>query len=190
MGRTYYGVMFAPVDDDTWVGLTDMALPVGTAADWAVRPDCGALVLFCGTARDHAPGRSGVERLEYEAYEDHVTPRLRLLEVEMRRRWPVIGRIGLLHRIGVVPVGEPSVVVVVSSPHRPEAFSAARYGIDTLKATVPIWKRETWSGGESWGLEAQHISEVGHSEANPLATSHKNAVLGNREDARGPVTKP
>ena len=59
-----------------------------------------------------------------------------------------------------MPVGESSVVVVASSPHRPAAFEAARYGIDTLKATVPIWKRETWADGESWGLEAQHISEV------------------------------
>ena len=66
----------------------------------------------------------------------------------------------LLHRVGVVPVGESSVVVVASAPHREEAFAAARFGIDTLKATVPIWKRETWKDGESWGLEAQHITEI------------------------------
>jgi molybdopterin synthase catalytic subunit len=66
----------------------------------------------------------------------------------------------LLHRTGVVPVGESSVVVVVSAPHRGDAFSAARFCIDTLKATVPIWKREIWRDGESWGLEAQHITEV------------------------------
>lgn len=158
----YHGsVLTSPENDDTWLGLTDSPLPVGAAADWAVRPHCGALVVFSGTARDHAPGREHVERLEYEAYEEHVVPRLGDIAAEIRRRWPAVGRVALLHRVGVVPVGESSVVVAVSSPHRPEAFEAARYGIDTLKATVPIWKRETWAGGESWGLESQHIAEVG-----------------------------
>ncbi len=160
-GALYHGRVLTPPQDDTWLGLTDAELPVGAAADWAVRPYCGALVLFSGTARDHAPGREGVERLEYEAYEEHVVPRLAEIATEIRRRWPTIGRIALLHRVGVVPVGESSVVVVVSSPHRPESFEAARFGIDTLKATVPIWKRETWVDGESWGLETQHITEVG-----------------------------
>ena len=59
-----------------------------------------------------------------------------------------------------MPVGESSVVVAASAPHRGEAFDAARYGIDTLKATIPIWKRESWEGGESWALEAQHITEA------------------------------
>ena len=153
--------MLTPPNDHTWLGLTDGPLPVGEAADWAVQPHCGALVLFSGTARDHAPGRDGVERLEYEAYEQHVVPRLGEIAAEMRSRWPSLGRIVLLHRVGVVPVGESSVVVVASSPHRPESFEAARFGIDTLKATVPIWKRETWADGESWGLESQHIAEVG-----------------------------
>ncbi len=152
--------MLAPADADTWLGLTESVLPVGVAADWAVLPNCGAVVLFSGTSRDHAPGRVGVERLEYEAYEEQVVPRLQAIADEMRQRWPDLGRIALLHRQGVVPVGESSVVVVASSPHRPPAFEAARFGIDTLKATMPIWKRETWSGGESWGLESQHIAEV------------------------------
>ena len=149
-----------PLTDNDWLGLTDGALPVGRAADWAVLPSCGAIVLFSGTARDHAPGRDGVERLEYEAYEEHVIPRLAEIAAKMRVNWPALGRVALLHRVGVVPVGDSSVVVVASSPHRPEAFSAARFGIDTLKATVPIWKREVWSEGESWGREAQHISDV------------------------------
>ncbi len=153
--------MLTAPNDDTWLALTESPLPVGVAADWAVRPNCGALVLFSGTARDHAPGREQVDRLEYEAYEDHVVPRLADIADEMRKRWPTLGRVGLLHRIGVVPIGESSVVVVVSSPHRPESFEAARFAIDTLKATVPIWKREIWATGESWGLEAQHIGEVG-----------------------------
>jgi molybdopterin synthase catalytic subunit len=85
----------------------------------------------------------------------------------MRGRWPDLGRIALLHRVGVVPIGESSVVVAVSSAHRPAAFEAARFGIDSLKATAPIWKRERWAGGESWGLEAQHITDVGSLDTSP-----------------------
>jgi molybdopterin synthase catalytic subunit len=66
----------------------------------------------------------------------------------------------LLHRVGGVPIGESAVVVVVSSPHRPDAFAAARFCIDAVKASVPIWKRESWDGGESWGLEAQHLVDA------------------------------
>jgi molybdopterin synthase catalytic subunit len=126
-----------------------------------VRPDCGGLVLFCGTARDHAEGRPGVEHLEYEAYDEQVVPRLTTVADEARVRWPEIGRIVLLHRTGPLAIGESAVVVVVSAPHRAAAFEAARFCIDTLKRTVPIWKREVWAGGASWGLEAQHIVDVG-----------------------------
>ncbi|MCP5025937.1 MAG: molybdenum cofactor biosynthesis protein MoaE [Actinomycetia bacterium] len=152
--------MTPPEEGEIWVGLTDERLPVAEAGDWVVRPDCGAVVLFSGTARDHAPGRPGVDRLEYEAYVEQVTPRLQAIAEEAWRRWPDLGRMALLHRIGEVPVGESSVIVAASSPHRPEAFEAARFGIDTLKATVPIWKRESWEGGESWGLESKPITEV------------------------------
>lgn len=159
----HYGVLTPPTDQNDWVGLTEDPLPVGAAADWAVLPNCGAMVLFSGTARDHAPGREGVEQLEYEAYEEHVVPRLAEIAARARETWPTLGRLVLLHRVGVVPVGESSVIVVASSPHRAESFAAARFGIDTLKASVPIWKRERWKDGESWGLEAQHISDVGES---------------------------
>ena len=162
VGGPYAVEMLTPPEQgDAWLALTEEPLPVGAAADWSVLPRCGAVVLFSGTARDHAPGRAEVELLEYEAYEEHVVPRLGAIAQEMRKRWPTLGRVVLIHRIGVVPVGESSVVVVASAPHRPEAFEAARFGIDTLKASVPIWKRETWRDGESWGLEAQHITDAG-----------------------------
>src|SRR5262245_26068670 len=125
---------------DTWVGLLSSPLPVAEAAAWVVRPDCGGLVLFSGTARDHAPGRVDVQRLEYEAYEEHVEPALRKVADAARDRWPALGRIVLLHRVGEVPLGESAVVVAVSAPHRPEAFEAARFCIDTIKQDVPIWK--------------------------------------------------
>jgi molybdopterin synthase catalytic subunit len=71
----------------------------------------------------------------------------------------------LWHRVGPLAVTESSVVVAVSTGHRPEAFDAARYGIDTLKATVPIWKREVWEGGEDWGLAATEVGAVGPPES-------------------------
>ena len=127
---------------------------------WVGRPDCGGIVLFSGTARDHSEGRQGVSVLEYEAYHEQVVPRLEALAAEARVRWPGIARVALLHRAGRVEIGDSAVVVAVSAPHRPEAFAAARFCIDGLKATVPIWKREIWEGGESWGLESQHIAEA------------------------------
>lgn len=127
---------------------------------WAVRPNCGAVVLFSGTARDHSVGRDDVSLLEYEAYEQHVVPRLSAIADEARVRWPDIVRVLMWHRTGRVEIGDTAVVVVVSSPHRDAAFSAGRFCIDALKASVPIWKRETWRDGESWGLEAQHLTEA------------------------------
>jgi molybdopterin synthase catalytic subunit len=152
------GTGAAPARGDDWVALSAETLPVAEASAWVVRQDCGATVTFTGTARDHAVGRPGVHRLEYEAYEEQVGPRLQALIGELRARWPAVGRVALLHRTGVVALGEAAVVVAVSSPHRAEAFEAARYAIDELKRTAPIWKREAWAEGESWGLEAQALS--------------------------------
>jgi molybdopterin synthase catalytic subunit len=151
----------APDNGADWVALSPTPLPVATASEWIVLPSCGGTVTFTGTARDHAEGRPGVHRLEYEAYDEPALARLRAIAAEIRTRWPVVGRIALLHRTGVVELGDAAVVVAVSAPHRAEAFEAARFGIDELKRTVPIWKRESWDGGESWGLEAQHLTEVG-----------------------------
>jgi molybdopterin synthase catalytic subunit len=147
-------------DVDDWVALTRERLPVHAALDWAVRPDCGAVVLFSGTVRDHSEGRQGVTSLEYEAYEEEVEPRLTAIAAEARRRWPTLGRIALLHRSGPLAVTETSVVVVASAPHRDEAFAAARWAIDTLKATVPIWKRERWADGEDWSVCDHPVAEV------------------------------
>jgi molybdopterin synthase catalytic subunit len=145
-----------PPSADTWLALGDGVLPVAAAADWVVVPRCGAVALFVGTARDHAGDRTGVERLTYEAYEEQAVPKLAAVADEVRARWPEVGRIALLHRTGALEVGDAAVVVAVSTPHRGAAFEVARYAIDAVKATVPIWKKETWAGGESWGLEAQH----------------------------------
>ncbi len=111
-------------------------------------PGAGGTALFVGTTRDENEGRV-VERLEYEAYEAMAVDEMRLIGEEILRRWRVVA-VAMVHRIGVVPVGQASVAVAVSAAHREEAFAACRYGIDTLKATVPIWKKEYYLGGERW----------------------------------------
>lgn len=166
--RAYDGQVISPAGDN-WTGIVDGPLPVAEASEWIVLPSCGAAVVFSGTARDHSSGRPDVNRLEYEAYEEQVVPRLDALVAATRSRWPDIGRMALIHRIGHVPVTESAVIVAVSSPHRDTSFEAARYGIDTLKATVPIWKKERWDGGESWGLEPQHLEEIAAAEADPTS---------------------
>jgi molybdopterin synthase catalytic subunit len=130
------------------------------AIGWVTLPGCGAQVVFSGTVRDHAEGRSGVSRIEYEAYAEQVEARLADIASGARHRWPMLGRIALLHRVGELTVGECSVLVVVSAPHRAEAFDAARWSIDTLKEAVPIWKRETWEGGVDWGTGAHDLADI------------------------------
>lgn len=143
-----------------WVALTDSVLSMDRATRWVEQPGCGAVVVFGGTVRDHAEGRPGVDELQYEAYGSQVEPRLRLIAEQAAARWPGIGRVAVWHRTGTLAVGEYSVVVAVSAAHRGEAFEAARYCIDTVKHTVPIWKRERWDGGEDWGVDAHEVSEV------------------------------
>ena len=151
--------MRPPDTGDEWLALTDESLAVGEAYEWCVRGDCGAVVVFSGTVRDHAVDengevRHGVGHLTYEAYETQVIPRLDAIAREVRRRWPTSGRVVLWHRIGRIELGESSVVVAVATPHRPEAFVAAQYAIDAVKASAPIWKHEEWQDGEAWGTNA------------------------------------
>ncbi len=152
--------MAAPADGDDWLELTGDALCADDVLRWSVLPGCGAQVLFSGTVRDHAEGRTGVTQLEYEAYMSAAEARLADVVAEARRRWPDLGRVALLHRVGRLEVGECSVLVVTSAPHRDAAFESARWCIDTLKETVPIWKRETWEGGEGWGADASDITSL------------------------------
>jgi molybdopterin synthase catalytic subunit len=86
----------------------------------------------------------GVRGMTYEAYEEEATNRFAEIAGEARRRWPDLERVALLHRVGDLALSDTSVAVVVSAPHRAEAFEAARFCIDTLKETAPIWKREHW----------------------------------------------
>ncbi|MEO8264893.1 MAG: molybdenum cofactor biosynthesis protein MoaE [Ilumatobacteraceae bacterium] len=149
--------MQPPASGNSWLSLTDDALPIAVAYEWAVLPQCGAVVLFSGTVRDHALDEQGVlrhhvESLTYEAYESQVVPRFEAIDVELRQRWPETGRVVLMHRTGTLALGESSVIAVVSATHRAEAFEAARFAIDALKLSAPIWKHESWQGGSDWGV--------------------------------------
>ena len=113
------------------------------------RNGCGAVCLFLGTVRD-LTGDEVTEFLQYEAYPPMAEKKLAEIEAEVRRRWPV-GDVAMVHRVGKLAVGEISVAVAVSSPHRAEAFTACRYAIDTLKEVVPIWKKDiSPTGSAAW----------------------------------------
>jgi molybdopterin synthase catalytic subunit len=117
------------------------ALTATTAAD-------GALCLFVGVVRNENGGRP-VRHLEYEAYEEMALPLMRQIASEAAARWPVTD-LRVVHRLGRLEIGEPSVAVAVASPHRAEAFAACRYVIDAVKAQVPIWKKEFYEDGAAW----------------------------------------
>jgi molybdopterin synthase catalytic subunit len=146
--------------DATRIALTRDALPTTEATEWATTPGSGAVVTFLGVVRDHADGRDRVTGLSYEAYEEEAEARLARVADGARARWPAVERIALVHRLGDLALSEASVLVVVSAPHRGDAFDAARFCIDTLKETVPIWKREHWSGGSTWSDAASPVSSV------------------------------
>lgn len=113
----------------------------------AARPAAGAVVLFLGTTRELTDGRRTVT-LDYEAYDEMAEKQLAELEAEARRRWPLVECL-IVHRLGSVPLAEASVAIVVSTPHRADAFAAGQWLIDSLKRDVPIWKQEHWADGTS-----------------------------------------
>lgn len=121
---------------------------------WLVSgPECGAVVLFIGVVRELTGERRTVS-LRYEAYGEMAKREMQAIAEEIQKRWPG-ARVALGHRVGELGPGEASVIVAVATPHRGAAFEAARYGIDTLKERVPIWKKEVWDDGESWvGIDA------------------------------------
>jgi MoaE-MoaD fusion protein len=110
--------------------------------------DAGAIATFVGTTRARSRGRD-VIRLEYEAYEEMAEAEMARIASELKARHDVLD-VAIHHRVGPVEIGETSVVIAVSAPHRAAAFEACREAIDTLKQTVPLWKKELYVGGEEW----------------------------------------
>jgi len=120
------------------------------------RGEDGAVVTFEGVTRNNSKGRRTI-RLEYEVYRPMALEQMRAIVREIRAKWQ-IGRMGIIHRLGSLEIGEASVVIVVTSAHRAVAFEACRYAIDRLKKTVPIWKKEFFEDGEVW-VEGEVISK-------------------------------
>ena len=117
-------------------------------------PSAGAIDLFIGTTRDHSRDKK-VIALEYEAYTPMALRLMCEIAGELRARWSV-RNVAIVHRVGRLMIGEASIVIAVSSAHRKDAFEACRYAIDTLKKTVPIWKKEFFEDGEIW------VGQEGH----------------------------
>jgi molybdopterin synthase catalytic subunit len=116
-------------------------------------PGAGGIVIFSGVVRNETGGRP-VKYLEYEAHAPMAEAKLREIGAAIRGRWPGVKRVAMLHRIGRLEIGESSVLIAVSAAHRGDAFEACRYAIDTLKQTVPVWKKEHFEDGEVWvGLQ-------------------------------------
>ena len=128
--------------------LSDEPLSVERAAAEVASDDAGAIATFVGTTRARSRGRD-VIRLEYEAYEGMAEAEMERIAGELKARHDVI-EVAIHHRVGPVEIGETSVVIAVSAPHRAAAFDACREAIDTLKRSVPLWKKELYVGGEEW----------------------------------------
>lgn len=144
-----------PVAARDLVTVSEECIDPAALVDFVADDAAGATVLFLGTVRDHAPGRSGVTHLEYEAYGEVVEAKIAGILSEARDRWPIIAA-AAVHRVGSLGVRETSVAVAVSSAHRVDAFAAGRYLIDELKGRAPIWKKEHWPGGAEWVREDIH----------------------------------
>ena len=129
--------------------IVEEPLDVGGIVSGAFRPDCGAVTTFVGTTRVDESDGAAVEYLEYEAYRPMADRKLEEIGGEIRERWDLRG-VSIVHRVGRVDPGEPSVVIAVAAPRRGPAFEASRYAIERIKEIVPIWKREIWSDGYVW----------------------------------------
>lgn len=128
--------------------VTVVRAPIDVAGLSTPTPEDGALCVFTGVVRNHNDGKS-VLHLEYEGYEEMVVSVFEEIEAEAKQRFGVT-RVRIVHRLGRMEIGETSVAVAVSSPHRKEAFEACRFAIDTLKHKAPIWKKEFYADGSSW----------------------------------------
>jgi MoaE-MoaD fusion protein len=123
-------------------------LDLGAAVAEAASDEAGAIATFVGTVRSSSRGRV-VDYLEYEAFEEMAEPLLERLAGELTAKHG-LNAVAIHHRIGRVDIGEASVVIAVSAPHRAAALDACREAIDTLKTTIPLWKKEVYEGGEEW----------------------------------------
>lgn len=132
----------------TQIQISPNPLNIQSAIDWIQSPESGGIDVFIGTVRNATKGKT-VIRLEFEAYEPMALAEMEKIVKQAFEKWPVQKAL-IHHRVGVLQVGEVPVIIAVSAAHRAAAFEACRYIIDTLKQTVPIWKKEIFEDGEVW----------------------------------------
>jgi len=130
------------------VSLTSNPIDIASAYKYLQADGAGAIDLFLGVVRDNTQARP-VDRLEYEAYDRMALSEMKKIADEACRRWNIL-KFVVIHRTGLLRIGEMAVLIGVSTPHRADAFDATRYIIDTIKQTVPIWKKEVFMDGEIW----------------------------------------
>ena len=130
------------------IKVTAEPLDIPACIEWVMSPQSGGIDVFIGTVRDATKGKP-VVRLEFEAYVPMALSEMRKLAEQATAKWP-LHKVLLHHRTGVLPVGDVPVVIAVSAAHRAAAFDACRFLIDTLKQTVPIWKKEIFEDGQVW----------------------------------------
>ena len=135
-------------NDNNFFKITSTKIEVEEVIGKASDIESGAMVVFIGTVRKSSRGKE-VKYLEYEAYGEMALREFYKIAQEIRQMWNV-RKLAIVHRIGKLNLGEISVLIVVSAPHRDEAYRASRYAIEKLKQSVPIWKKEVWEGGEEW----------------------------------------
>lgn len=136
--------------------LTHDPIDVAAVERAVLHPSCGAVLLFLGTARDNF-GDKQVTRLEYEAWDEVAVLALEEIGQACAQRWPGC-RTAIVHRLGVVPLLEPTVVIATATPHRPACYAASRFALEELKARVPIWKKEIYTDGSAWKANASASS--------------------------------
>lgn len=178
-----------------FIKLTHKVLSVEEATSLVTHPSCGAISLFIGTTRDNFEGKT-VTKLAYEAYEEMAEKEMGKICAQAREKWN-LKHIALHHRLGVVPVTESSVIVAVSSEHRRESLEAASYLIDSLKAKVPIWKKELYDDGSSdWKRNKECVWAAGEGEAadssrnnNEIFTNNKRSLEGESDVGSSPPIK-
>ena len=129
--------------------ITEAPLRPESLIDQVVDPSAGAVATFVGVTRNSFQGKR-VHHLEYEAYRPMAERSLERIGMEIANRWPTVTGVAIAHRLGHVLVGEPSVVVAISAPHRADALAACGFGIELLKRELPVWKREVLEGGAVW----------------------------------------
>ncbi|MCG8326703.1 MAG: molybdenum cofactor biosynthesis protein MoaE [Chitinophagales bacterium] len=130
------------------IKLTDEPLQVEECVDFVASHSAGAIDVFIGTVRDKTRGKA-VLHLEFEAYQPMAISEMRKIAEKAQKQWPV-EKIAFHHRVGHLGLGEIAVIIAVSTPHRKASFEACQFAIDTLKQTVPIWKKEIFEDGEVW----------------------------------------